>query len=418
MVKDISASQWSCTGKSVRGASHDRSGFPNQDAIAWYPESRTGSPLIVAVSDGHGSAKSFRSDLGSQLAVKTAIEVVREFLFTNSDPNFNESLVKNMEQEIERRLPLQITDRWKKAVSEHLNRHPFNDDEKKNLLAKEGEQGLSSINKNYFLAYGATLLVVAVTESFILYLQLGDGDILRIDEQGTATKPLHRSADLIANETTSLCMENADKQFELKLEAQNISTQKPALILLSTDGYANSYASDKEFFKIGRDYLQEIREFGLKSLETQLEEVLKKISTGGSGDDITIGIISRSEATDRNDIEKIPEHQESGGNLVEVDSPKRPGKTVREHQSQTQKLLVIAPLILAIGSTGLSGYLFWRLLRSEARLEEVNRDHLEISESLQDWISSIEKSRERLGTNQNKSTPDRLPPVGKKKSGT
>ena len=37
-------------------------------------------PIVVSVADGHGSAKCFRSDLGSQFAVKKAAQIVGEFL--------------------------------------------------------------------------------------------------------------------------------------------------------------------------------------------------------------------------------------------------------------------------------------------------------------------------------------------------
>ncbi|MFM7713741.1 MAG: protein phosphatase 2C domain-containing protein, partial [Microcystis sp.] len=66
MKENIPQLKWRCIGESVKGASHVRSGLPNQDAIRWFPESGIGLPLILAVSDGHGSAKSFRSDRGSR----------------------------------------------------------------------------------------------------------------------------------------------------------------------------------------------------------------------------------------------------------------------------------------------------------------------------------------------------------------
>ncbi|MDQ3699739.1 MAG: protein phosphatase 2C domain-containing protein, partial [Chloroflexota bacterium] len=67
--------RWRVVGTSVRGASHRRHGLPNQDALRWWPESGLGPPLVLAVADGHGSAKCFRSDVGSRLAVAAAVEV-------------------------------------------------------------------------------------------------------------------------------------------------------------------------------------------------------------------------------------------------------------------------------------------------------------------------------------------------------
>src|SRR3712207_7048105 len=41
---------------------------------------RSGLPLVVSVSDGHGSHKCFRSDRGSRFAVKRAAQLVGEVL--------------------------------------------------------------------------------------------------------------------------------------------------------------------------------------------------------------------------------------------------------------------------------------------------------------------------------------------------
>jgi serine/threonine protein phosphatase PrpC len=403
--------QWLCTGKSVRGASHDRSGLPNQDAISWDPNSRTGPPLILAVSDGHGSAKSFRSDRGSRFAVNTAIEVIHEFLLADPRENIHPSIVKNMEDMVKRLLPTKITDRWKDIVRADIQANEFTDAEKATLLNKEGEKGLSSIDKNPFLVYGATLLVVAITASFVLYLQIGDGDILRIDEDGKITKPLVRSADLIGNETTSLCMDKAWTQFQILVETQNTSAPKPALILLSTDGYSNSYASDEEFFKIGGDYLQEIREIGMDALEDQLEELLKGISSGGSGDDITIGILKKLEFEDRDYLDRQIEPQETtttGGHVMEVNNQELLGKPRMNSQSLTHKIITIFSLLLSIASTCFSAYLFWRLETVATSLTKIDLE----DRSRQTKIATIEQKIHELEAKQNTPIPSQPnPPI-------
>ena len=57
---------------SVRGATHEDRGVPNQDAVARRLDDGVDARLVVALSDGHGSARSFRSDVGAQIAVDTA----------------------------------------------------------------------------------------------------------------------------------------------------------------------------------------------------------------------------------------------------------------------------------------------------------------------------------------------------------
>ena len=55
-------------GRSVKGASHVRSGMPCQDSLRI--EEVSSKLSIIAAADGHGSDKSPRSDRGSTIAVK------------------------------------------------------------------------------------------------------------------------------------------------------------------------------------------------------------------------------------------------------------------------------------------------------------------------------------------------------------
>jgi DNA-binding transcriptional MerR regulator len=395
MLKDISLSQWLCTGKSVRGAAHDRSGLPNQDAIDWYPQSGNSLPLILAVSDGHGSATSFRSDRGSGFAVTTAIEEIRAFLpdLTNeSDPSTFQEIVTS-------RLLEKLSARWQEQVKQDLRSHQITDAERQTLISKDGEKALKSIQANPLLAYGATLLVVVVTDRFIVYLQLGDGDILRVDENGNTTRPLGKNPQLIANETTSLCMDKAWEQFEVSVEFY--AQQTPALILVSTDGYANSYASDEKFFKIGQDYLQLIRSGGIASVESQLAEFLNQTSSGGSGDDISLGILKRIEELDfsRANLQQHPTDlaptNVDGGDLMATADINQ----LKHHNFLNRRLAILAAL-LAIASTCLSAYLFLKLWSIDENLATVTK-------TSQKKLAELEQKITQLQSQQNTLTPDR-----------
>jgi serine/threonine protein phosphatase PrpC len=403
MVKNILSPQWLCTGRSVRGAAHDRSGLPNQDAIDWEPKSGTNLPLILAISDGHGSAKSFRSDRGSQFAVKTAIDVIQTFLLTTDNGGVHGSNLRQMGDLAERRLKQQLTERleelvagWQESVRQDLASFPFTDLEKVKVLKQEGEKGLGSIQANPLLVYGATLLIVVITEVFIAYLQLGDGDILRVDASGVTTKPITRDPNLIGNETTSLCMEKAWTQFKIEVEflPQSAPSKIPVLILLSTDGYSNSYSSDEEFFKIGQDYLHEIREGGMASVDRQLEAFLSGISSGGSGDDITLGIVKRVESLDRqHHLPKRPAALEktikTRGSLMSAGDVNRQKKTASNSKLLGQ--LVSLALLLAIVSTFASGYLFFRLRSIEASLIKVQKEQSKDRDEIANLNDRIDK---------------------------
>ena len=284
---------WRMAGKSVRGASHVRSGLPNQDAIAFLPESGAGLPLVLAVSDGHGSAKSFRSDRGARFAVDAVLKEMSSLLEgAHAD---SASAVKRM---AETHLPLALVHRWMAAVEEDLAKEPFLDDEWAKLVGKEGEAARAKVEARPTLAYGATVLGAVVTRAYIIYLQLGDGDILTVSENGEVEKPMPRDERLMANETTSLCSKSAEREVHIVVRPLAGQSAPPALLMISTDGYANSFRDDAGFQQVASDILGLICETGFDAVGTDMAEWLEEASTAGSGDDITLGLVLREGALD------------------------------------------------------------------------------------------------------------------------
>jgi hypothetical protein len=259
--------QWQVAGESVRGAAHERNGLPNQDAIYWLPVAGHGSSLVLAVADGHGSARYSRSHIGASLAVESSVQLVQEFLDSQTGAG-NLSLTKDATEEW---LPRTLVRKWIEVVDEHLNSDPL-DAPEQNLIA-----------------YGSTLLVTAVTEQFAIYLQLGDGEILTVSESGEVTRPLTKDDRLFGNETTSLCAPDAWRDFRVSF--QLFTQSAPALILLSTDGYPNSFRDETGFFKVGSDILNLVRENGLSFIKENLGVWLTDSTRAGSGDDVTLGIL-------------------------------------------------------------------------------------------------------------------------------
>jgi serine/threonine protein phosphatase PrpC len=205
MIEGVADSRWWVIGKSVRGASHARTGLPNQDAIGWIQVQGEGQRLIVAVSDGHGSAKYFRSHIGSRLAIKTALALGQEFLDGQPDLK-NLTTVKRTAEE---RLPQEMARRWTEAVKSHVEANPLSDEELGELEKTDGPAAREAIATNPTRAYGATIVMAIVEEPFILYLQLGDGDILLVSDSGEVKRPLPNDERLFANETTSLGSQNS-----------------------------------------------------------------------------------------------------------------------------------------------------------------------------------------------------------------
>ncbi|MBM7846533.1 protein phosphatase 2C domain-containing protein [Herpetosiphon giganteus] len=279
---------WQTICSKVRGASHVGAELPNQDAIGCISRDEDGIPVLVALADGHGSAKYFRSDRGSRFAVEVMLRLVEEFLLAQEDLS-KFSLIGRLAQES---LPNHIVRSWRERVAADIQANPFSLGE----LARLADKDQQAVAYEPILAYGSTVLGVAVTRWFLLYIQLGDGDILAVSELGIVTRPIKEDDQLLGNETHSLCQAHAAREFRIQI--QPIINEAPALVLVSTDGYSNSYSDDKDYERIGRDYLERIRAEGIDHLEQRLEDFLHQVSIGGSGDDISIALIKRAEQRD------------------------------------------------------------------------------------------------------------------------
>ncbi len=371
----------------MRGASHVRNDLPNQDAIAWHStDSDSGTPLILAIADGHGSSKSFRSDIGSKVAVETAIRLMREF-FIEGQPRVDLADLKAVKDIAYTLFPQRLVHEWSISVQQHLHSHPFteNDPGWQRVPQKEKLTVKTAIEQNPILAYGTTLITVLITETFILYAQLGDGDIVCIDAYGTVTRPLKADPKLLGNETTSLCSATAWKDFRIALTQYPESKFEiaPALILVATDGYANSFPSEAEFLKIAPDYLQMTRE-GFQDAASQLPQFLEETSTHGSGDDITLGMIKRWEPSkdlaDSLHLMRIQQDQQS-----------RIIRQLEENQKKTSKALLYtligfsAMSVLTIATLPVISW-FW------FSRPAINQQSAEQQQAIQKRIETLEKA--------------------------
>jgi hypothetical protein len=272
---------WQALGCSVKGVSHERKNFPNQDAIDWRLKDGESDAFTMALSDGHGDKKYFRSAIGAELAVQSALSAMEELLLYLKD---SLSTPQEITKIVSEYLPRSIVQLWKKRVSEHLESNPFQPDELKGIDEKK-------LEKNNLVAYGATLIGVLATEYFIVYLQLGDGDIICVQEDREIYRPIPSDSRLIGNQTPSLCSPEPLREFRLAF--QTLAGLPPVLILLSTDGYANSFTTEADFLKVGIDYLDMIQREGISKVNEQLEDILNETTKAGSGDDVTVGILVR-----------------------------------------------------------------------------------------------------------------------------
>lgn len=274
-------------GSSVQGASHVRSGQENQDAIGWIPNDGSGASVALSVADGHGNAKSFRSATGARLAVEVSHALAAELL--SAAPTIAElSLVKDrLEQEV----PLRVVHQWRARVTQHLAESPITEAELDRLLEREGIRAMHAVRGDPHLAYGSTLITAVAMQSFMAFWQIGDGDVLTVSAAGNVGRPVPGDERLMGNKTTSLCSGDAWQLFRVAV----YGTPAP-LILVSSDGFANSFQDDKGFFQFGSDVLRILAGDGVNTVGRLLGGWLGEMTRMGSGDDISLGIICRPAA--------------------------------------------------------------------------------------------------------------------------
>ena len=241
----------------VTGANHLRSGKPCQDEAGLWMVADT---VALAIADGHGSSK--HADVGARLAVQVALTSLVRFA---EDLGERASNMIEVQKYAEHPLRVQIVREWKERVH-----------------AKSGDSETPLVD------YGSTLLVALATPDFLLVGQLGDGDILLVNEDGTVDVPLPADPEAFADETPSLCLSEAEHSFRLRILP---TPKQETLLLLSTDGYSKSYPTDAAFRQIGPDYLKLIREDGVSRLTLHLRGFLEAVTNQGSGDDIALALL-------------------------------------------------------------------------------------------------------------------------------
>jgi hypothetical protein len=259
------AGAWHAFGATARGALHEQTGLPNQDSHQIASTQR--GLVILSAADGHGDRRCVRADVGAQLAVRAAVDCAQLYLDD-----------KEGGQQSGTGLAVAITRAWNAAVDEHFDRHSWTDAER---LAVGSPL-------DHRLAYGSTLLLAAVADSQLTAVQIGDGDILAISEDGTMRRPLTQPNSLVAGETWSIASPDAAER-ALSIE---IALEDLRMVLVATDGYANSFATDDWDVSIGTDYLQLVDDKGAGWVASSLQAWVEA-SAHVAGDDVTVLVTVR-----------------------------------------------------------------------------------------------------------------------------
>jgi serine/threonine protein phosphatase PrpC len=278
---------WLVLTASERGAAHVAVKTPNQDSVA--VERAAANGVVTAVADGHGHSRHLRSAKGSRFAVTIGCRVGQEFADKLAADRLDEPTIAPTDAEVraERIADLAteflvptIVDRWREAVLGDVEADPFTDAEERKR--RRGD--------NPTIAYGSTLLLCVAVGDWLVLAQVGDGDVVGVRTDGTATLPVPADPQLDGLVTTSLCGPHAASDFRVAI----VNTTRTPLLAaaLATDGYGNAQVVEEWPSSFSKDLAWLLREHDMRWLASQLPAwAARCASADGSADDTTVALL-------------------------------------------------------------------------------------------------------------------------------
>ena len=259
----------------MRGASHIAKGMDCEDYSDVYLDDDI---AIAVISDGHGDKNCFRSAKGAFYACRSAISTVTQ-LQDYGELKFSPDRVIT---EIEKNIVLQ----WNESVLKDVQENPIQDCELEGLnedvvtMLREGRR-LQKI-------YGCTLIMTCILDDFWFGIQVGDGKCVCVYDNGLYDQPIPwDNVGCVGNRSTSICDSKAFDNFRY-VYGKDI----PTASFVASDGVDESFDENglnKCYYSLAI-WAKTLEEEELKS---NFDQLLDRISNGGSGDDVSIsGIVS------------------------------------------------------------------------------------------------------------------------------
>ena len=214
--------------------------------------------IICTVADGHSTSFFKYSDKGAELACKACIEVLETYILESKD---------YMKLELEKlNIQEKIYNRWMDLVSQHFK---YNN---------------PVVYKTQYLKYSTTLVATLITEKFILFIKLGDGNII--------VKNRNKYEKIINNSTMGVVQAfgRTNAYLNINSRIEDIKEYENANIILFTDGYENSFENEVKLYKSLERTVSKYNKnvFSRFLLHQDYDKYLSRLSKDISFDDISI----------------------------------------------------------------------------------------------------------------------------------
>ena len=133
--------------------------------------------------------------------------------------------------------------------------------------------------------YGTTLVVAVCGRGFQFGLQIGDGSLVAIYEDGVPVMPMVYDESAPANMTASMCNSNAASMFN----SFYVENKKAIAMYASSDGLYTSFSNEDDFLEYHLIITSQLD--NLEAFAQSVKKNLTKRSHYGTEDDISLACI-------------------------------------------------------------------------------------------------------------------------------
>lgn len=238
---------------------------------------------VAVICDGHGDKNCFRSALGAKIGCEIAVKKARQFQqYLSKDLGCENTDFDILLHELEE----DIVNLWRQSVLSDAQENPFTEEELTSLSANVQE--IYRNHQRMEKAYGCTLILAVIMQDYWYALQIGDGKCVALYDDGVYVESIPADEEnCVGNRSTSICGSHALEDFR-----HYWSQIKPLAVYVSSDGIEESF-DEKGLFNFYYSITHWVQNDGKEMAERQIEDLLPKISEGGSSDDVSIaGIVA------------------------------------------------------------------------------------------------------------------------------
>lgn len=296
-----------------QGESHKSTNKPCQDYA--YAESSEMLSMAI-VSDGHGGERYFRSQYGSEMAVKVTKEAIRVFVENMEQSSFTPQRKRSVfedtpftayssatatEQQEHTNAHKALTwlfshiiTQWNQSIAQHARENDLTTWEQEHVEQKYKDEFLAmreSEDASFEKTYGCTLMAYVQTPAYWFAFHLGDGKCVSMriaDNQLVCEQPIPWDEKCFLNKTTSLCDSNAIEEFRYCYQGDG---EFPRAVFLGSDGIDDSYGDGEILNNFYIQLFKLIIRRGNESAEKELKKSLPIISQKGSKDDMSVACV-------------------------------------------------------------------------------------------------------------------------------